>query len=74
LMKAHKVHSRVADDISSYDTSKYKIAIVPSNTSNTLRFHLGEPIRVNWKAPSHHSRRDWIGIYRVCNGSLSYPL
>ncbi|KAI0369352.1 phosphatidylethanolamine N-methyltransferase [Pilatotrama ljubarskyi] len=58
------VISRVASDLSSYDTKKYKISIVPS-ADGTYRFHLGEPIRVKWRAPLHHSRKDWIGIYRV---------
>ncbi|RPD63391.1 phosphatidylethanolamine N-methyltransferase [Lentinus tigrinus ALCF2SS1-6] len=58
------VISRVANDISSYDTNKYRISVVPS-ADGTLRFHLGEPIRVRWRAPLHHSRKDWIGIYRV---------
>ncbi|TFK90909.1 phosphatidylethanolamine N-methyltransferase [Polyporus arcularius HHB13444] len=58
------VISRVANDISSYDTNKYKISVVP-NADGTLRFHLGEPIHVKWRAPLHHSRKDWIGIYRV---------
>ncbi|CDO68736.1 hypothetical protein BN946_scf184989.g2 [Trametes cinnabarina] len=56
--------SRVANDLSSYDTTKYKVSIVPS-AHGTYRFHLGEPIRVRWRAPLHHSRKDWIGIYRV---------
>jgi len=21
---------------------------------------------VGWKAPSNHSRKDWVGLYRVC--------
>ncbi|KAF9810132.1 hypothetical protein IEO21_07115 [Rhodonia placenta] len=58
------VISRVANDLSSYDTTKYKVTIMPC-TEGMLRFHLGEPIRVKWRAPLHHSRRDWIGIYRV---------
>ena len=58
------VISRVANDLSSYDANKYRISIVPS-ADGTLRFHLGEPIRVKWRAPLHHSRKDWIGIYRV---------
>lgn len=32
-----------------------------------VRFHLGEPIKVEWHAPKNHSRRDWIGVYRVRN-------
>ena len=58
------VISRVASDLSAFDTSKYRISLVPSS-AGTLRFHLGEPIRVRWRAPLHHSRKDWIGIYRV---------
>nr|CDI53836.1 related to CHO2-phosphatidylethanolamine N-methyltransferase [Melanopsichium pennsylvanicum 4] len=27
------------------------------------RFHLGEPIAVEWRAAANHSRRDWIGLY-----------
>lgn len=56
---------RVATDLSGYDTSKYNVAVVPSSTDGTLRFHMGEPIRVRWRAPQNHSRQDWIGIYRV---------
>ncbi|KAH0833927.1 phospholipid methyltransferase-domain-containing protein [Lanmaoa asiatica] len=58
------VITRVANDLSSYDTAKYKVSISPSKSGNT-RFHLGEPIHVKWEAPQRHSRRDWIGIYRV---------
>ncbi|KAH9943892.1 phosphatidylethanolamine N-methyltransferase [Amylocystis lapponica] len=58
------VISRVANDISSYDTTKYNVSIVPSS-AGSLRFHLGEPIKIKWRAPLCHSRRDWIGIYRV---------
>lgn len=57
---------RVVNDLSSYDPSKYHISVIPSTRDESLRFHLGEPIRVKWQAPPHHSRRDWIGIYRVC--------
>ncbi|KAI0742935.1 phosphatidylethanolamine N-methyltransferase [Daedaleopsis nitida] len=58
------VISRVANDISSYDANKYRLSIV-SGANGALRFHLGEPIRIRWRAPNHHSRKDWIGIYRV---------
>ncbi|KAF5344522.1 hypothetical protein D9757_008147 [Collybiopsis confluens] len=58
------VITRVATDISSYDTSKYRATILPSS-GGTLRFHLGEPIQIRWQAPHMHSRKDWIGIYRV---------
>lgn len=59
------VITRIANDLSSYDTKKYTLSIVPTDPSGALRFHVGEPIRVRWQAPYNHSRRDWIGIYRV---------
>jgi hypothetical protein len=57
--------SRIANDLSSYDTTKYKVTVMPNNTTGTPRFHLGEPISVRWQAPQKHSRKDWIGLYRV---------
>ena len=57
--------SRIANDLSSYDTTKYKVTVMPNNTTGTPRFHLGEPISVGWQAPQKHSRKDWIGLYRV---------
>ncbi len=38
---------------------------MPNNTTGARRFHLGEPITVKWQAPQKHSRKDWIGLYRV---------
>ncbi|GAC97586.1 potential phosphatidylethanolamine N-methyltransferase [Pseudozyma hubeiensis SY62] len=50
---------RVEDDLKlgGVDKSKYGLKVVGE------RFHLGEPIRVEWKAAGNHSRRDWIGVY-----------
>ncbi|TFK36055.1 phosphatidylethanolamine N-methyltransferase [Crucibulum laeve] len=59
------VITRVANDISSYDTDKYRVSVVPSSTTGRPSFHLGEPITVKWQAPHKHSRKDWIGLYRV---------
>ncbi|PPQ99600.1 hypothetical protein CVT24_005176 [Panaeolus cyanescens] len=59
------VITRVANDLSSYDTTKYRVSVVPSKSTNKLAFHLGEPITIKWQAPYKHSRKDWIGIYRV---------
>lgn len=64
----HSTFSRlVANDLSSYDTNKYHISVAPNPTTGKMAFHLGEPIVVNWQAPLKHSRKDWIGIYRVCS-------
>ncbi|KAH7320508.1 phospholipid methyltransferase-domain-containing protein [Rhizoctonia solani] len=63
--KERLVITRVADDLSLFDVSKYRMAVVPTSVIGPLRFHIGEPIRVAWHAPPEHSKRDWIGIYRV---------
>lgn len=55
----------MANDLSAYATDKYKIQVVPRSTGGALRFHLGAQIEVKWRVPRHHSRRDWIGLYRV---------
>ncbi|OAA56626.1 phosphatidylethanolamine methyltransferase [Niveomyces insectorum RCEF 264] len=33
--------------------------------TTTLVLPYGAPIRVRWTAPAHHSKKDWIGLYRV---------
>ena len=58
------LYRRVTDDLADFDSNQYQVTVVPSERGN--RFHVGEVIRVKWKAPSNHSRKDWIGIYRVC--------
>ncbi|KAJ6578767.1 phosphatidylethanolamine N-methyltransferase [Mycena vulgaris] len=58
------VITRIANDIGSYDASKYKFEAMPS-PDGSLHFHLGEPIRLKWEAPNTHSRKDWVGIYRI---------
>ncbi len=53
------------------DKSKYGLSVRRSSSSSSAaaavgsvpRFHLGEPISVDWRAAPNHSRRDWIGLY-----------
>lgn len=56
---------RVANDLSPYETEKYRVSVVPSPSTGTTSFYLGEPITVKWQAPRNHSCQDWIGLYRV---------
>ena len=57
---------RLANDLSAYATDRYKVHVVSGGgNGGALRFHLGEQIKVAWQVPRHHSRRDWIGLYRV---------
>lgn len=66
------IFTRLASDISAYNPSEYDIKIPTSSRAPTPRFHVGQPIKVFWTAPSHHSRKDWIGIYRLgsCRSKL----
>ncbi|OAV93214.1 hypothetical protein PTTG_05591 [Puccinia triticina 1-1 BBBD Race 1] len=63
--------TRIANDLSSYDTTQYRLTMQESRyhrprdpECNRLRFHMGEPIRLQWTSPWNHSRADWIGCYR----------
>lgn len=55
----HILTIRTGDSVRDIDTSKYHLAPVRH------RFHLGEPIVVQWTVAPNHSRRDWIGLYAV---------
>ncbi|CAG8525641.1 12538_t:CDS:2 [Ambispora leptoticha] len=44
-----------------------------NSSSNSLSYELGSPIMIKWIAPQNHSRRDWIGVYKVtANSSKLY--
>lgn len=64
------LYRSVADDLAGFDSNQYRMSVVPSERGDGNRFHVGEVMRVRWKAPSNHSRKDWIGMYRVCACSL----
>lgn len=34
-----------------------------------LTFEYGSPIKVKWTAPLNHSKKDWIGLYRVTDNT-----
>lgn len=35
----------------------------------TLTFEYGSPIKVRWTAPLDHSKKDWVGLYRVADNA-----
>lgn len=39
----------------------------PQAESNTLSFEYGAPIKVKWTAPLIHSKKDWVGLYKVAD-------
>ncbi|TKY85486.1 hypothetical protein EX895_005648 [Sporisorium graminicola] len=45
------------------DKSMYRLTVRPPAAGASARFHLGQPIAVEWRAAPNHSRRDWIGLY-----------
>ena len=40
-----------------------------ASSFKTLVFEYGAPIRVKWRAPVNHSRKDWIGLYMVADNA-----
>ncbi|CDU26283.1 related to CHO2-phosphatidylethanolamine N-methyltransferase [Sporisorium scitamineum] len=57
---------RVEDDqkLEGVDKSMYSLTVRSTGAGgSTPRFHLGQPIAVEWRAAPNHSRRDWIGLY-----------
>lgn len=59
----------MTNDFRHLDTKLYKIGLMVGASTSKMggipRFHVGEKIKVKWRAPKSHSRKDWIGIYRV---------
>lgn len=65
---------RLSDDIQ-VDTTLYGLKVsafdpsmkLPSSNSNsdTIQYQYGTPLRVEWTADSQHSKKDWIGLYRL---------
>jgi phosphatidylethanolamine N-methyltransferase len=61
------------------DRSLYSISLIPPvsalsegngsasglSTPRALCYTLGSPIHIIWTAPAGHSRKDWIGLYRI---------
>ena len=72
-------------DLGGFDPADYAITIVntttkpgsiTSNDNTTFKplvIPYGDPIRLHWTAPPHHSKKDWIGLYRVTSSSNASP-
>ncbi len=39
--------------------------LAPQTEFETPSFEYGTPIKVRWVAPLHHSKKDWVGLYKV---------
>jgi phosphatidylethanolamine N-methyltransferase len=58
-------YSRVASDADISDRSQYSLVLPSGSGGPVHKYHVGQPIRVSWNAPPTHSKKDWIGIYRL---------
>lgn len=68
--------TQLADDLADYDQKMYSLKIVNASQKVTddkesdsryLSVNFGEPITIQWTAPANHSKKDWIGLYRVAD-------
>ncbi|PYH43985.1 phosphatidylethanolamine N-methyltransferase [Aspergillus saccharolyticus JOP 1030-1] len=67
--------SRIDEDLAGYNAGDYSLLIEGTESSSfgkqrqgdlkNLVFEYGAPIKVRWTAPLNHSKKDWIGLYRV---------
>jgi phosphatidylethanolamine N-methyltransferase len=60
--------TRLEPDLAGYDPKDYSVEVQGASPSGGPQsFPFGTPVRVKWTAPLNHSRRDWIGLYRVAD-------
>jgi len=66
--------TRLEPDLAGYDPKDYSLQFVSDSNGNSseisglpISFNYGAPVRVKWTAPLNHSKRDWIGLYRVAD-------
>ena len=77
--------TRLEPDLAGFDLKDYSLDISGTPSDGTplserrneragedfkpLGFEYGAPIRICWTAPLHHSKKDWIGLYRVADNA-----
>lgn len=62
---ANGLASRTTSGADTFDRSQYGLTLPSTSNGPVQRYHVGQPIRVSWNAPPTHSKKDWIGIYRL---------
>ena len=61
-----KASAVVMESTDRIDKGKYSLEIIGVDSSEPIRFVLGQPIRVGWTADlTSWTKRDWIGVYSV---------
>jgi phosphatidylethanolamine N-methyltransferase len=61
-----------ASELERYSGREGQTGQIPQQRTSefkTLTFEYGTPIKVCWKAPINHSRKDWIGLYMVADNA-----
>ena len=61
--QAEKQHNSEQDD------ENGRAAVDRTAGSNSLTFAYGAPIRVRWRAPPNHGKKDWVGLYMVTDNA-----
>lgn len=63
--------TRIAPDLAGFNPKDYGLSIEGVNDSGntTLAFDYGAPIRIKWTAPANHSKKDWVGLYRIVDNA-----
>lgn len=62
LMSMTPVRSQISND-------QVQVGSEPQTEYETLLIEYGTPIKVRWLAPLNHSKKDWVGLYRVADNS-----
>ena len=58
--------SRVETDMDGFDLNEYSLEILGySSAGKSLSVPYGAPLKLRWTAPLHHSKKDWVGLYKV---------
>ena len=50
-------------------TDPAETGLAQQTERETLVFEYGTPIKLQWLAPLNHSKKDWVGLYRVADNS-----
>lgn len=50
-------------------SNDYTVELLNTEIDSTVE--VGKPVRVKWKAPKFHSKKDWIGLYKVISTGSS---
>ena len=60
--------TRLEPDLAGLDPKDYSLEVNGKvSPTGAVTSSYGSPIKVRWTAPLNHSKRDWVGLYRVAD-------